>query len=194
MRLFFVFFTFILAMPSFAEDAMYGHLPYVEAAKKLRVKYENIFLHKDAKKALLNLINSAKKDGVTLKVISGFRSIKRQHYLFYDIAKKRGQTLEERAKVSAPPKYSEHHTGFAFDFDDGDNPVLLEKSFAKTKAGKWLKKHAVKHGFELSFPKNNTQGILYEPWHWRWVGNRNACHIFKTARQKYPSSHMALCL
>lgn len=124
-------------------------------------------MHKDALPALQKMLAAARTQGVNLKLVSGFRSMKRQRYLFYNIAKQRGQTLAERAKVSAPPGHSEHHTGLAFDFDDGETPTHLEESFANTKAGRWLRQHGRTFGFEMSFPQDNPQGVAYEPWHWR---------------------------
>jgi D-alanyl-D-alanine carboxypeptidase len=155
-----------LASPLWAE-ALYGHLPYAEAPAADLVNFESVQVHKEALPALKKMLNAARAEGINLTLVSGFRNMKRQHYLFYDIAKKRGQTPEERAKVSAPPGHSEHHTGMAFDFDDGETPVHLEESFAHTKAGRWLKKNASRFGFEMSFPPGNTQGVAYEPWHWR---------------------------
>ena len=146
----------------------FGHLPYAEANAADLVKFQGIQIHKDILPDLTAMINHAKKDGVTLIVRSGFRSIKRQRFLFYDIAKQRGQTLVERAKVSAPPGHSEHHTGKAVDFDDGDNPQFLKTSFSSTKSGIWLHLTAEKYNFHLSFPAGNAQGVSYDPWHWFW--------------------------
>jgi len=103
-----------------------------------------------------------------LTPISGFRSIQQQHYLFHEVAKQRGQKLEQRAKVSAPPGYSQHHTGLAVDINS------LNQSFANTKTFAWLHKNAGEYGFKLSFPRNNPQGIAFEPWHWAWYGNSKA--------------------
>ena len=159
----------LLVTPVWGE-AMYGHLPYPEAKQEDLVTFQGIKVHKDVLSPLKKLQAGARKAGANLVIRSGFRPVSRQQYLFYGIAKKRNQTPEERAKVSAPPGHSEHHTGFTFDFDDGDTPAYLNESFADTKAGKWLLDNGPDYGFELSFPPENTQGVMYEPWHWRWVG------------------------
>ncbi len=172
---------------------LYGHLPYREAKPLDLVTFQGIKIHKNALASLRQLLAKSGKNKQQLAILSGFRSKKRQQYLFHGIAKRRNQTLTERAKVSAPPGNSEHHTGFAFDFDDAKNPVWLEESFKDTNAGKWLLANGPKFGFELSFPKNNAQGILYEPWHWRWVGSEQTCKIFAAARKKYPETAVVEC-
>ena len=161
-------FTLFAAQAEPGQNARFNHLPYAETAPENLIKFQGIQIHKAILPDLQAMINAAKKDDVNLIIRSGFRSIKRQEYLFYEIAKRRGQTLEERAKVSAPPGHSEHHTGMAVDFDDADDPKFLEESFAETDAGIWLMLNANRYNFHLSFPKNNPQGIAYEPWHWLW--------------------------
>ncbi|MFA5878757.1 MAG: D-alanyl-D-alanine carboxypeptidase family protein, partial [Candidatus Margulisiibacteriota bacterium] len=85
----------------------------------------------------------------------------------------------------APPEYSQHHTGFALDIGDGS---AINKNytslFVKSKAFEFLDTNANKFGFELSFPKNNTQGIKYEPWHWRYIKSEEAKIIFHKPRIK----------
>jgi len=91
----------------------------------------------------------------------------------------RRQRTTERAEVSAPPGYSEHHTGYAIDIGDGKAPAThVEESFGKTEAFAWLEENAARYNFELSFAENNAQGISYEPWHWRYVGNQESLEIF----------------
>jgi len=165
----------------------YGHLPYKEAdTSTLKVLHSNNAIKgsKEAVNSLDKMINEAQKDGVNIGVISGFRSVNQQTHLFYGIAKQRHQTLEKRAKTSAPPGFSEHHTGYAFDLSANSNPkTKLRTGFEQTAEFKWIEKNATKYGFELSFPKNNKQGVSYEPWHWRYVGNERSKEIFKTARE-----------
>jgi D-alanyl-D-alanine carboxypeptidase len=81
--------------------------------------------------------------------------------------------------VSAPPGYSEHHTGYAIDIGDGSAPSSnLSPDFEKTAAYRWLEQNGAQFGFELSFPPNNPQGVSYEPWHWRFVGDIDSLAIF----------------
>ncbi len=164
---------------------LFGHHPYSEAPlNQLRTigragdGYE-IRLRESAAKSYLKMEADAKADGVDFVVISGFRTISDQQQLFFDISKQRNQTPAQRAKVSAPPGHSEHHTGYAIDIGDGALPSAnLSTSFEKTAAYQWLQNNAAKYGFEISFPPNNPQGVMYEPWHWRFVGDDESLATF----------------
>lgn len=82
-----------------------------------------------------------------------------------------------------PPGFSEHHTGYAVDIGDGNAPhTHLEETFADTAAYRWLTAYAARFGFELSFPPNNPQGVMYEPWHWRFVGDSHSLETFYGSR------------
>ena len=138
-----------------------------------------IRLREVAAKNYMSMEAAAKADGVDLVVISGFRTIAEQQQLFFDISKQRNQTPAQRAKVSAPPGHSEHHTGYAIDIGDANvASANLSTSFEKTAAFQWLQNNAAKYGFELSFPMNNSQGVMYEPWHWRFVGDDDSLKTF----------------
>ena len=164
---------------------LFGHHPYAEAPlSQLRTigragdGYE-IRLREAAYKSYLSMDAAAKADGVDLVVISGFRTIAEQQELFFEISKQRNQTPAQRAKVSAPPGHSEHHTGYALDIgDSGMQSTHLSPNFEKTAAFQWLQNNAAKYGFEMSFPANNPQGVMYEPWHWRFVGNDDSLATF----------------
>ncbi|HEY9618014.1 MAG TPA: D-alanyl-D-alanine carboxypeptidase family protein, partial [Microcoleaceae cyanobacterium] len=54
----------------------------------------------------------------------------------------------------------------------------------QTAAFQWLQANAAHYSFELSFPKDNRQGVSYEPWHWRYVGDIQSLKTFYRARQK----------
>ncbi|NUN64459.1 D-alanyl-D-alanine carboxypeptidase family protein [Pseudanabaena biceps] len=164
---------------------LFGHHAFTEApANKLRVISRasdgyQIRLHESAAKSYLKMEADARADGVEFTVISGFRTIAEQQELFFEISKQRNQTPAERAKVSAPPGHSEHHTGYALDIGDGAAPSAnLSTSFEKTAAFQWLQNNAARYGFEMSFPPNNSQGVMYEPWHWRFVGDEDSLATF----------------
>ena len=172
-------------------EPQYGHFPYREDdVKKMMIvasyaqdenqRFER--LAPEAAQALMKLIYTARDDGVWIVPVSGFRTLDAQHKLFENQTKRRGSP-EAAAKLSAPPGYSEHHTGYAIDLTDGHFPQQdITYQFAETEAFKWLKTHAEEFGFELSFPENNSQGISYEPWHWRFVGSLKAQDIFRIAK------------
>jgi D-alanyl-D-alanine carboxypeptidase len=132
---------------------------------------------------------AALRDGVVLVPISGFRTVADQKYLYFDVKAERGQDAKERAKVSAPPGYSEHHTGYALDIGDGNVPATnLSVNFEKTEAFRWLKANAAYYSFEMSFPKGNKQGVSYEPWHWRFAGDIQSLKTFYKAREDQKQS------
>jgi len=107
---------------------------------------------------------AARDDGVDFFLISAFRSIDYQCQL---IEKKlqAGQPLHEILQVNAAPGFSEHHTGRAVDIGTLGCDALVEE-FENTSAFQWLSDEAGNHGFSLSYPRNNSYGICYEPWHW----------------------------
>jgi D-alanyl-D-alanine carboxypeptidase len=163
-----------------------GHLPYQEApASELEPISSDISIRmrKAAANKFREMVEAAAKDGVTLVPISAFRSVADQEKVFFDVKAERGEDTAQRAAVSAPPGYSEHHTGYAVDIGDGDHPgTNLQYDFEDTAAFKWLKQNAVYYSFEMSFPKGNPMGVSYEPWHWRFVGDRQSLETFYRAR------------
>jgi D-alanyl-D-alanine carboxypeptidase len=114
------------------------------------------------------LRDTAKGDGVVIRIVSAFRSVERQAEIVR--AKlARGQSLDEILRVSAPPGYSEHHSGRALDVTtDGARPLELE--FEHTAAFQWLERNAGRFGFHMSYPRQNRYGYMYEPWHWCFRG------------------------
>nr|WP_228035289.1 M15 family metallopeptidase [Oculatella sp. LEGE 06141] len=168
-------------------DSLLGHLPYEEApADDLQsvVADNSIKLRPIAAAQFLDLLEAARADGVVIVPISGFRSIADQEQVFFGIKAQQGESPTERAEVSAPPGYSEHHTGYAVDIVDGEQSETdLEISFEGTEAFRWMQQNAARFNFELSFPRDNAEGISYEPWHWRFVGDRHSLETFFKARQ-----------
>jgi len=162
-----------------------GHLPYAEIPKEKLVLIEpNIEVHIDMRDSLLKMRNEAKKDGIYLVFLSGFRSIKLQNEIFYSLKSFRNQDAVERARVSAPPGYSEHSTGFAIDIGDATKRETdFETEFENTDSFKWLIKNAAKYHFKLSFTKDNKY-IDYEPWHWRYEGSIEALKVFESSNRK----------
>ena len=162
-----------------------GHLPYKEIPKEKLVLIEpNIEVHIDMRDSLLKMREEAKKDGIYLVFLSGYRSINLQNDIFYSLKSIRNQEAAERARVSAPPGYSEHSTGFAIDIGDAtQRETDFEIEFENTDAFRWLKKNAAKFHFKLSFNKNNKY-IDFEPWHWRYEGSIEALKVFEISNRK----------
>ncbi len=167
-------------------ETLLNHYAYAEApTSELEVVESGIKLRQSAARAYRDMVAAARQSGVELVLISGFRSLSDQEYLYFNIKAERNQNAQERAKVSAPPGYSEHHTGYAIDVGDAHVPAAnLREDFEKTPAFRWLKANAARYSFELSFPRNNTQGVSYEPWHWRYVGDIDSLKTFYKARGK----------
>ncbi len=127
--------------------------------------------------ALIEMAAAAQKDGVHLVVISSFRRKEEQIELF-----RKGEERHGKGRAIlwlAPPGYSEHHTGYVFDLADRDRPETDDElPFENTPSFPWLEKNAKRFGFEMSFPKNNWQGVGYEPWHWRFAGDDHSRSLF----------------
>lgn len=163
-----------------------GHLPYDVAPDSELVAITNdgsVTMRSAAAKKFLQMQAAAKAEGINLTPISAFRTTKAQEQLFFGVKEQKVQDAAKRAEVSAPPGYSEHHTGYAIDIGDGNAPATnVEKEFANTAAFGWLEQNALKYSFELSFPPDNEQGVSYEPWHWRFVGDRHSLETFYKVR------------
>ena len=177
--------NFILKTENNQDGRILGHLPYKEISEEKLVLIEpNIEVHIDMRESLLNMKEEARKDGVYLVFLSGYRSINLQNDIFYSLKSIRNQEAVERARVSAPPGYSEHSTGFAIDIGDATRRETdFETEFENTNAFKWLVKNAAKFHFKLSFNKNNKY-IDYEPWHWRFEGSIEALKVFESSNRK----------
>ena len=167
------------------EATILGHLPYEEIAREELVFIEpHIWVHNEMSESLLKMRKDAKNEGIYLVFLSGFRSIKLQEDIFYSLKSIRNQTASERARVSAPPGYSEHSTGYAIDIGDANfRQTDFEVEFENTDVFKWLKKNAAKYHFKLSFDKNN-KNVDYEPWHWRYEGSIKALKVFEASNRK----------
>lgn len=166
-----------------ADGRLLGHFPYPEAPAAELVPVEaGQLLRADAAADFQAMRQAALADGVGLGLLSAFRSVALQRQLFFDVGASRQQTAETRAKVSAPPGFSEHGTGYAVDLADLNAPgTNLSTSFADTRAFRWLSQNAARYHFRLSFPQGNSQGVAYEPWHWRYEGSTKALKLFQPA-------------
>ncbi|BAU15007.1 peptidase M15B and M15C DD-carboxypeptidase VanY/endolysin [Leptolyngbya sp. NIES-3755] len=182
--------------PTPASDGrLLNHYPYQEAPQselEAITADGGIRLRSSAARAFREMEEAARAEGIILNPLSGFRSIKEQEQVYFDVKAEREQTPQERALVSAPPGHSEHHTGYAIDIGDGNVPATnLSPDFDQTPAFKWLQDNAARFNFEISFPKGNKQGVTYEPWHWRFVGDKNSLETFYRAKEDQKESSPA---
>ena len=164
------------------QENLLGHLPYnvaPQSSLEAITADGRLRMRSNAAKKFKKMQSDARAEGIILTAISAFRTTQDQEQLFFGVKEQRVQNAAKRAEVSAPPGYSEHHTGYAVDIGDGNAPSThVEVEFADTPAFAWLEKNALKYSFELSFPPDNDQGVSYEPWHWRFVGDRDSLETF----------------
>jgi LAS superfamily LD-carboxypeptidase LdcB len=168
-----------------------GHVDFLKeiANEKKYIAYKDAGKESvEMKKAFDALDVEAKKQGIDLKNVSGYRSYDSQVGTFFSkITKIWGPKLTDtekatvkadylkRAELSAPPGFSEHSTGLAIDIAS-DSLGLGASSNLNTatypaKLAEFLATNAPKFGFKLSYPQGSTAGAGYEPWHWVFVGN-----------------------
>ncbi len=122
-----------------------------------------------AAKALTKMTAAAAADGVRIRVHSGYRSWATQNASYQRALRNYPQNIS----FYAPAGASEHQTGLAVDLWDG---VTWSLPMAYTATGKWLFKHAHSYGFILRYPdgKSKITGYHYEPWHYRYIGKKDA--------------------
>lgn len=134
--------------------------------------------------ALKKMIADARStENVRIIALSAYRDYEYQKDLFNDkvkrLQKEKGYSVtkarEEAATVVAYPGTSEHQLGLALDLVDAKH-VKLDESQENTAAYKWLYKHCAEYGFIVRYPNGKTDitGIIYEPWHFRYVGEEAA--------------------
>ena len=128
---------------------------------------------------LNSMCAAAKADGVKLLVISCYRAHSKQQSLFNaELAKVKSNNpgmsekdaIKKASTVVAYPGTSEHEVGLAVDFNS------VEETFENTAQFRWLKAHAAEYGFVNRYPKSKESitGVIYEPWHYRYVGINHA--------------------
>ncbi len=127
--------------------------------------------------ALCEMMDAARADGCRLWLASGYRSVEKQTDILNRAVQNRmkdGMTedmaYKDALKTIQKPGCSEHHTGLAIDFND------VSYSFEESFEYAWLKENAAEFGFIERYPEDKEEitGILFEPWHFRYVGKEHA--------------------
>ena len=145
----------------------------------------NKTLQTEAANAFLSMQAAAAKDGVDVRMQSGYRSVSYQKKLYdnktqyyRDKGLSEAAAREKAAAIVNPPGCSEHNCGLAADLNSPEH-TGLDEGFEKTAAFRWLCEHAGDYGFILRYPTDaeDKTEIIYEPWHWRYVGAENAAKI-----------------
>lgn len=135
-----------------------------------------------AVKYLNAMCEAALNDGVSLSVISAHRTYDYQQMLYnnevaeykmYNPGCSEDEALKAAATEVARPGTSEHNLGLAVDFNS------VEQNFENTDAFRWLNEHCTEYGFILRYSTTTQDitGVIYEPWHYRYVGKENAKKI-----------------
>jgi zinc D-Ala-D-Ala carboxypeptidase len=164
--------TYVSKDVSLTREFMPADLAIVPLVQKNR-PFKPIPLRRVAHQALLDMLDVMNQAGLSIWVMSGYRSYSDQQLAF-----EKWQKLypDRVVDISAVPGHSEHQLGTAVDFSTPYMDNLYGDSFnvrfSTTPEGQWLSKQAAYYGFTLSYPAWATQitGYAWEPWHYRYVG------------------------
>ncbi len=138
--------------------------------------------------SLLQMLSDCRTAGHDARITSAYRKHETQIELYnnkvwyyIDLGYSEADARKEAATIIATPGTSEHELGLAVDLVDADYWVLDEAQ-EDTAAQKWLMEHCWEYGFILRYPngKSASTGIIYEPWHYRYVGRELAEEIRTT--------------
>lgn len=178
------------------DDENLWNLVLVNVKKNMEAGYEpelaevenNYYVDKRIVSHLQQMLSDGRKVGMDFWICSAYRSMEKQTQLFENkvqrvMAEKRlsyEDAYEEAGKEVAYPGTSEHQLGLAVDIVAKDYQILDEKQ-ANTDEAKWLKENCWKYGFILRYPLDKTEktGIIFEPWHYRYVGIKAAKDIME---------------
>ena len=155
---------------------------------KVEVKYLDDWHRVDAScyDALVQMLADCRKAGFNAQVRSSYRTQGDQEYLYankvqYYLDRGYGEAEAKRlaGTVVAIPGTSEHQLGLAVDLVDNNN-WNLDESQEKMPAQQWLMQNSWRYGFILRYPSEKSEytGIIYEPWHYRYVGTELAKELF----------------
>ena len=129
--------------------------------------------------ALTSFAEGAQAEGLPVYLSSGYRDYSTQQYL-YNRKISQGYSAEEAAKIVTPPGTSEHQTGLCCDITDYyRDPKTTD--LENTETFQWLLAHCQEYGFILRYPedKQDITQVMYEPWHFRYVGVEAATYIME---------------
>ena len=158
-----------------------AYIPELEAVRE--GSFVDVRIVEDAKK----MLEDAEKEGLNMYIVSAHRDYETQREVFNTTMTEwisQGSTpleaYEETKKSVAVPGTSEHASGLAMDITSGQYGELDEKQ-AETDEAKWLAANCWKYGFILRYPldKSDVTGIVFEPWHYRYVGKDAAKEIME---------------
>lgn len=165
-----------------------ANLPYPEEpSPELELADDNssIRLETEAAQAYRSMAAAAQADGVQLVLNAGYLDADARNAVYEtrkQVYLEKGKAEETAASLASAIQpgagSNEHGTGYAADILSGDY-TTLDTGFAGTRAYEWLSAYAAEYGFILRYPKDRqaATGVVFEPWHWRYVGVENALAI-----------------
>lgn len=136
---------------------------------------------------LQQMMDDCRAAGFDPLICASYRTMEKQEALFEDKEARliregypENEVEDEAAKVVAYPGTSEHQLGLALDIVDVSYQQL-DTEQENTPVQQWLMKNSWKYGFVLRYPtdKSDITGIIYEPWHYRYVGKEAAAEIYE---------------
>lgn len=136
---------------------------------------------------LQQMMDDCRTAGLEPLICASYRTMEKQEALFEDKEARliregypENEVEDEAAKVVAYPGTSEHQLGLALDIVDVSYQQL-DTEQENTPVQQWLMKNSWKYGFVLRYPadKSDITGIIYEPWHYRYVGKEAAAEIYE---------------
>ena len=128
--------------------------------------------------AMEEFVSAARAEGLSVLLSSGYRSYAEQTYLFNRKVSEYGEAVAQT--IVARPGTSEHQTGLCCDITDRYYE-MKDRSLENTELYQWMSAHCQEYGFIVRFPdgKEDVTGIIYEPWHFRYVGKEAAAYIME---------------
>lgn len=145
----------------------------------VQTTYRDYYMDSRMAQYMRDMIDAAANDGIDLIVSSAFRDFQYQRDNFDNSVKYRMDEGMSYAEAYADtllavqrPGQSEHNAGLAADILSNEYQSMDDDGFENTEAFAWLSEHAEDYGFVLRYPKGKTDvtNIIYEPWHYRFVG------------------------
>ena len=130
-----------------------------------------MLLRREAAEHLRELVYAAAADGEELVVASAFRSYEAQRVAYGRLRSIYGAAADA---MSATPGHSQHQLGTAVDFTNAAAAYQVKRRFGYTSAAGWLHEHAADYGFVLAYPPGDESGYAWEPWHYRYLGEKHA--------------------
>ena len=149
------------------------------------VQVPGAWLDPVCQEALEQMLEDCRAAGFVPRIVSSYRSIADQRVNLQNMINSYtakgysySQAYATATQIVAVPGTSEHHLGLAFDIVDANYPKLNHQQ-AQMPTQQWLMENSWKYGFIMRYPEGSTEitGIIYEPWHYRYVGVELAAEI-----------------